>query len=65
MCLTPAKYTLIVVCEMLMVARYVAKSIRVASVAGNAVTFDSLQKLVNRIWPAEYVLSVEAARPLA
>ena len=50
---------------MLMVARYVAKSIRVASVAGNAVTFNSLQKLVNRVWPAEYVLSVEAARPLA
>ena len=36
---------------------YVAKRIRVASVAGNAVTFYSLQKLVNLVWPAECVLS--------
>ena len=65
MCLTAAKYTLMVVCEMLMVAKYVAKSIKVSSVDGTGVTFNCLQKLVNLIWPAEYVLSVDAARPFA
>ena len=48
-----------------MVAKYVAKSIRVAAVDGTAVTFNSLQKLGNLIWPAEYVLSVDAARLFA
>ena len=34
MCQTAAKYTLMVVCEMLLVAKYVTKRIRVASEAG-------------------------------
>ena len=54
-----------VVCEMLVVAKYVAKSIRVSSVDGTAATFHCLQKLVNLIWPAKYVFSLDAARLLA
>ena len=38
---------------------------KVSSVDGTAVTFNCMQKLVNLIWPTEYVFSVDAARPFA
>lgn len=64
MCLTADRCTLIVVYEMLRVARWEKDNIKVVSVAGKLGTFIPLQKVVNLIWPAEYILFVEAAKPL-
>ena len=53
------------VCEMLLVAKYVANRIRVASEAGTGGICNPLQKLINLNWPAEYVVLVEAAKLFA
>ena len=61
LCLIVDRYTLIVLYEMSRVSRWEADNIKVASVASRLGIFISLQKVVNLIWPAEYV---EAAKPV-
>jgi len=51
-CLIAARYTLMVVCDMLLAARYVANSIRVFSVVGTGRCPMDLQKWWNFCCPA-------------
>jgi len=57
------RYTLMLPCDMLLVAIDVVNSRRVSSVAGTGDSCDFAQKLVNLLHPAEYVFLVAGERP--